>query len=57
MFRLKSNPKLIVRKVAEGFHRIGSKLKTEAVCYVSEHDQEITMRAKPEFERLFERLE
>lgn len=53
MFRLKSNPRIVVRLLGPAEHRKGATIKEQCVAYMDSSNV-ITTRATPEFYRLFE---
>lgn len=53
MYRLKSNPKIVVEKLGEGFQRMGATVKFRAVTY-RDRKGNVDSRAVAEFESLFE---
>lgn len=53
MYRLKTNPKIVVEKLGEGFMRHGAKMKFPSVTY-KDAEGCIDQRSPQEFERLFE---
>lgn len=53
MFRLKTNPEIVVEKIGEGFQRMGAKVKFRAVTY-KDKEGNLDSRSPDEFSRLFE---
>lgn len=51
---MKCDPKIIVRKIGDGFHRIGAKVKFATVTYC-DREGNVDSRKADEFHRLFER--
>ena len=54
LYRLKSNHKIIVRVIGNGFFRAGAKVKFRTVSYV-DRDGSLDTRSENEFELMFER--
>ena len=53
IFRKKTNHRVVVEKLCEGFERRGEAIKFPAVFYV-DRNGEMASRATPEFEIMFE---
>lgn len=56
LFRMRTNHKIVVQKLGEGFERKGACVKFPAVFYV-DRKGELASRSAGEFERMFERCE
>lgn len=56
MYRMKSQPDIVVEKIGEGFHRLGAKVKFHATSY-RDKDGHLDSRRTEEFNRMFERCE
>lgn len=54
MYRLKSDPRVVVQKIGEGFQRMGAAVKFPAVTY-RDKDGNHDSRPTKEFNRMFER--
>lgn len=53
MYRLKSDPRIVVEKLGEGFQRLGATVKFPAVSY-RDRQGNVDSRQVAEFEQLFE---